>query len=223
MMASFTLRGTLVLGLLVVMGSTPAQLSGQVQVINPPCERLMTGSSDKTEDWPGQIRAYIDFADSLARDEDRAQQEPGYKQLFTVDYFSVYRLTPDDVGDLRTTLIAADTKMAEMQSAYYAQYPTPTIEEEREQANRLSQAEGAKEWAVRSQADDEMRRNQCNEILNAIGELKSQLGQDDFIRLDNDVVREIFGRKGPVHRHRAVHKSTPRTPADSSSTPPDRR
>ncbi|HEX3660610.1 MAG TPA: hypothetical protein VHU89_04230 [Acidobacteriaceae bacterium] len=181
---------------------SPGCLCGQA--LDALSQQSAENPSQKTEDWPGQVRAYTMFAGILASEDYRAQQDPDHAQRF--DYHQVVGLMPDDVGDMRSTLVAADTKRRELASEFYKKYPKLTPEQEMEEA-----VNGPYEWRVEAsakkmQALTDLYRNQHLAIANAVNELKIQLGHDDFLRLDR-FVRDTCAVNVPVHHQKAIYRT----------------
>jgi hypothetical protein len=195
-MAWFGVRVRLCLTLAAAAALSPACLLGQA--FDASGQQPADNSSQKTEDWPGQINAYSTFAGELAGEDTAARNGA---PLYRPDYGKLIGLTRDEDGAMRLTLVTADAKCTELASTFYEEYPKVMPDEDREQDTESGAAAAS---AKKMQVLTDLRSKQRLAMLNAINELKIQFGNDDFLRFDN-WIRETFATKGPVHPHRAIH------------------
>lgn len=191
----------LLIALAAVMGCVGALFYGQIsdaQVQQPSGDQ----SAQKAEDWPGQIRAYTAFAQVLTAEDTGARQDPERAQYHRPDYHAIIGITSDEVGAMWLTLLAADANCKELNSEFYTKHPkgSPQTQENADNGPELSEVDAMDAAAKQRQALADIHQKQKLAIQNAIAELKVQLGNDDFLRLDS-WVHDHFASTQPVHHH----------------------
>jgi hypothetical protein len=201
-MFSYGKRTRLLIALAAVMGCAAVSFYGEIsdaQVQQPSGDQ----SAQMAEGWPGQIRAYKAFAEMLSSEDIGARQDPDHAQRHRLDFHDILGLTQDEVGTLWSTMLDANQRCNELDSEFYARYPrVPPMQAADSAENRpeLSAEEIVNEATKKRTAFKDLNTNKNLLIRNAIEELMTQLGNDDFHRLDA-WVREHFVSTQPVHHH----------------------